>query len=122
MKPSEARILHIDDSEFSRNRVSKHASTIGATVTASAATYEEALVHIAMLKELGITVVLTDDTLSEEEPYQGRLICDLLAAEHPDIPVLSVSGSEGLSRALEIPHIPHKGTDLSSFLAAIEAL
>lgn len=63
MKPREARILHVDDSEVARREVVKTAADIGASVVASAASFEEAKAALEQIEDLGVNVVLTDDSL-----------------------------------------------------------
>ena len=122
MIPSEARIFHVDDSETARRKVAEAANRIGATVVASAASFEEARAGLAEIKALGINVVLTDENLSTVTPYEGRFVFDIVRAEHPGVHVLSVSGSARMSQDLGIPHISDKGTDSAALEAAIEAL
>ena len=122
MIPSEARIFHIDDSEFARIKVAEAANNIGAIVVANADSFEEAKEVIKILEELGVNVVLTDENLSPDRPYEGRYIYDIVRAANPEVHILSVSGSVGMSRDLRIPHVPDKGVDPTMLKAAIEAL
>jgi CheY-like chemotaxis protein len=122
MRPSEARILHVDDSEFARLRVAEAAADIGASVVGSAASFEEAKDALRQIEDLGVNVVLTDDTLSPEKPYEGRYVYDIVHAEHPEVHVLSVSATPSMSQDLRIPHVSDKGTDPAILKAAIEAL
>jgi len=122
MKPSDARIFHVDDSEIARHEVVEAANRIGATVVASAASFEEARAGLGEIEALCINVVLTDENLSTDTPYEGRYVFDIVRAKYPGVHVLSVSGGVRMSQDLGIPHIPDKGTDSAALKAAIEAL
>ncbi len=122
MRPSEARILHIDDSEFARLKVAEAAADIGASVVGSAATFEEARDVVNQIEDLGVNIVLTDDTLSAEKPYEGRYVYDIVRAKHPTVHILSVSGSRSMSEDLGIPHVSDKGTDPAVLKDVIETL
>ena len=122
MRPPEARILHIDDSVVARHSVAESATEIGAIVVVSAATFDEARAALSQIKELGVNIILTDDNLSEKKPLEGRYVYDIAHLEHPDVHILSVSGSVGMSQDLGIPHVADKGTDSAILRAAIEAL
>jgi CheY-like chemotaxis protein len=122
MKPPEARILHVEDSDVARRLVAEAASDIGASVVASVASFKEARDALELIEELGVNVILTDDTLSTDKPHEGRYVYDIAHAKHPDVHVLSVSSGESMSQVLGIPHVSDKGTDSTILKAAIEAL
>ena len=122
MKPFEARILHVDDSEIARKKVAEAANDIGACVVGSAASFEEAKEALERVGELEVNIILTDDSLSEDRPYEGRYVYDIAHEQYPDVHVLSVSGGTSMSVALGIPHVTDKGTNPITLKAAIENL